>query len=114
EIDLVNLWKGKMDRHKQQLQSMSAADRKKPAYVVWSGSAGTDDLNELTGNDDSRGQELWTINPDYFNKSLPPTAIQIIVIKPDYSHVATPFIKAKVMDIFNAIDYKALRALIQN
>lgn len=114
DMDLVNTWRERMNKHQQQLSALSGEDRKKPAFILYGANATADNLQELTTDDDQEGRELWTVNPDYFNKSLPPSAIQVIVVHPEHAGTASGFIRGKVMDAFGDIDYKALRALIQN
>lgn len=98
ERNLVKTWQERMVNHQRQLDSLSAKEKSMPAYF-----------------DNDQAQPLWTINPDYFNRSLPPTAIQLIVVKPEYHpHMASAFIKEKVMEIYHQIDYRELKTLIQN
>ena len=136
--DLVNTWRQRLERHKDQLARLSAEEKGEPAFIIWGGGAsggmtggtsggmtgGTTGENaggmtggnaeDLTTVDDSRAKELWTPNPGYFDKRLPPGAIQMIVVMPEYAHIATDFIKAKVMDLYRRLDYKALKELIEN
>ena len=113
--ELIHTWQQRMIKHRQRLNSLNTDEKKQAAYIVWGAAGNTSDIEELSVKDDSNAQELWTINPDYFSKKLPYTAVQIIVVKPEYQpQMASDFIKTRVMNIYSGIDYKSLKALIQN
>ncbi len=112
--DLENTWHQKLNFHRQQLASMNAGEKNQPAYIIWGGHANPGDLEELTASSDASGQELWTINPDYFNKNLPLSAIQLITVQAQYPPQYTGFMLDKLVSIFHKTDYQKLKALIQH
>jgi hypothetical protein len=113
EKKLADTWLLHLNRHQQQLNNMGAPEKIKPACILYGGN-NTDEIEELTRADDPNGRELWTINPDYFNPNLTPGDVQLIVIKPEYHpHMASAFIKKKIMDIYATLDYQKLKTLIQ-
>ena len=113
---LVDIWTHRLNTHREQLASLSAVERKAPAFIVWNVSQGdpaVDSLEELTGENDPAAQELWTINPDYFNKALSLTSIQLITVTASYHPQMTSlFMREKVIEVFKTLDYEKLKGLI--
>lgn len=113
---LVDTWTHRLNKHREQLASLSGREKKAPAFIVWKVSPGdpaADNLEELTGENDQTAEELWTINPGYFNKGLPLTVIQLITVTPFYHPQMTSlFLREKCMDVFKTLDYKKLKSVI--
>src|SRR5438270_7977220 len=105
----IDTWNHRLQMHKKQLASLSDAEKKAATFIVWkstSGDPAAENLEELTSANDPTAEELWTINPDYFNKGLPLTSIQLITVSAFYHpQMTSPFLRERVMDIFKTLNY---------
>ncbi|MFL5741915.1 MAG: hypothetical protein ACJ75B_16955 [Flavisolibacter sp.] len=114
---LEDVWTQKLSTHTSQLNSLSEKEKIAPTYVLWNvipESSQAASLEELTTKEDPAAQELWTINPEYFNKAHSLASIQLITVSPAYHpQLTSAFLKQKLMDIFESLDYEKLKALIQ-
>lgn len=103
---------------KERLNALSPSERKQIAYYT----SGADDPTGLTSADDPGAFMLVTINPDYYDRSLSRTAIQLIVIK--YGYNTINYDEADSMDFENfgtnktlydlerTLDYQAVTRLL--
>lgn len=78
----------KLEKHRQALRDMPVSERKKQAFYLRSDDPFAPDLADPTSK--SGGKPLVVVNNDYFDRSLPRTAIQIIAIKVGIFLVDTP------------------------
>ena len=60
----------------EQLSAMSSAERRQTAYY----DSGAEDPTGLCSSDDDGAFKLVTFNPEYYDRALPRTAVQLIVI----------------------------------
>lgn len=110
---LIDTWQQRLNKHQQQFSALSVMDKKSPAYIIWGGENNADKMQELTTGEDENGQELWTINPQYFKKSLPAGDIQLITVLPEHHpQMTSGFMIEKLKALFNKVDYEKLKELI--
>ena len=94
-----------------QLQSMSAEEKKKQAYVCFS-----DPLKQLqltSPDKDACAEALITPNPAYYNAALPKNAIQLITVRPDVSSFTQQYFVDYVRRVMGGINYSSLKAQIE-
>lgn len=114
----VEKTQGQLNRLNGRLNSMSAAERQRQAYIYGvSGAAGNidpDRMLELTAPDDPHAEALVTPNPAYFNNALPKTAVQLITVVPDISaRFASTRLETIVKNVVGCLDYAALKKMIR-
>lgn len=106
--------------YRNTLARMDSAERKAPVYVA----------DYLAGNKFLPGQSdyayryqpvarstagskaLWKINPAYFDTTRPKTSIQLLVLTWHASNFCPPFLKQRLADWFQQIDYDKLKKLV--
>ena len=102
-----------------ELAGLSPEKRKAPAYFI---SQQRMMLGPpIVDKSEPDARPLVMVNPDYFDKSLPRTAVQLIVISwsdiPNYGFVAPSFQEAppesREFEVLNTLDYKKLAGLLK-
>jgi hypothetical protein len=107
-----------LDSINERLSAMSPAERRQTAYY----SSGAEDPSGLVSPDYEGAFKLVTFNPEYYDRSLPRTAVQLIVI--GFGGDFTNYEETEVMDFEEAgttktiydlersLDYAAVRKLL--
>jgi len=102
------------------LNAMSPEERRQTAYYC----SGAEDPLGLCGPEDEGAFKLVTFNPEYYDRSLPRTAVQLIVIKYGYGGGFTSYEEADEMvfeaagtnktlyDLERSLDYQAVARLL--
>lgn len=68
----------RLQLHRKTLETLTPAERAAPAYYLNNGNPLTP---QLAPPESTEGQPIVVINPDYFDKKLPRTAIQLIAVR---------------------------------
>lgn len=109
-----------LDFIKTELNALSPEERSQPAYYL----SGSDDPTGLCGQDDEGAFALVTLNPNFFDKSLPRTSIQLIIIEFGYGSGFNGYEEADKMvfekagsnktlyDLEKSLNYKAIEKLL--
>jgi hypothetical protein len=107
-----------LDFINERLNAMSPAERRQTAYY----SSGIEDPSGLCGSDEEGAFKLVTFNPEYYDRALPRTAVQLIVIS--YGGFFTNYEETDLMsfeeagviktlyDLERSLDYQAVRKLL--
>jgi len=109
----VAQWKAKADSLAAELAAMSPAERRAPAYVNPFGAARA---SHLTTPDDPAAIALVTINPQYFDPSLPVSAPQGIAVRFSgviQSRFASDALVTAFTRALDQLDWNALGALLR-
>jgi hypothetical protein len=109
----------RLERFRETLEAMTPAQRAAPAYYLDNGNPLTPQLAP-TGS--KEGQPIVVINPDYFDKKLPRTAIQLMavrysgewVVNPDWKNTCDGQHPAYLLmhEVVNKTDWGKIKAFI--
>lgn len=96
----------------QELASLSAGDRAGPTYVSMAPVPGRDPAcDQFSSATDRNARRIIAENPDFYDRTLPPTAIQVVFVNLSAFSLMRPEIRAQVDRIKNQLDVAALAAL---
>ncbi|HEX3044420.1 MAG TPA: hypothetical protein VHY08_06675 [Bacillota bacterium] len=107
-----------LDFINERLNAMSPAERRQTAYY----SSGAEDPSGLVSPDYEGAFKLVTFNPEYYDRSLPRTAVQLIVIGygGDFTNYEETHVKGfeeagtikTLYDLEQSLDYQAVKKLL--
>ena len=98
----------KAEDFRHRIAAMSPEESKAPAFI------GEGYMSDLKAYGSTTGKPLFKINPDYWNKSLPEYATQLVVITYwDNELLTVRFLQQRVREIFGQIDFHKVGAVLQ-
>jgi hypothetical protein len=98
--------------YRNSLAKMTSLELQAPVYVVRDFNDPDFDYYKLSTSSAKGAKELYTFNPNYYNPTLPRSAIQLLVVGYHASNFCPPFMKDRLRDWFQQINYNGLAEAI--
>ena len=98
--------------YQNSLAKMARLERQAPVYVVRDFNDPDFDYYKLSASSAKGAKELYTFNPNYYSPALPRSAIQLIVVGYHASNFCPSFMKERLRDWFQQINYSRLTEVI--
>ena len=96
----------------QELASLSPADRAGPAYLTMGRVPGRDPIcDPFSSASDRQARRIIAENPNFYDKSLPPSAIQVVFVNFGSFNTNVPDRREQLERVKNQLDFTALAAL---
>ena len=98
--------------YRNSFAKMTSLELQAPVYVVRDFNDPDFDYYKLSTSSAKGAKELYTFNPNYYNPTLPRSAIQLLVVGYHASNFCPPFMKDRLRDWFQQINYNGLAEAI--
>jgi hypothetical protein len=101
-----------LDKMEQELSALSPVERSSPAYLATTRVPGHDLLcDPFSSANDPNAQRIIAENPEFYDRSLPPTAIQVVLVNLSMLNTNLADQRGQMERIRDGLDVGALAAL---
>lgn len=117
ENDDIQLKQQMLAHYKEIMTSMPSAEADAPVRIDYSKHAFEDPFQALVPIGRHEGTGLYKINPDYYDRSTAASGAQVIIVyytlPRNFGPAELNYLEQKTVDIFNHLDYHALKMSMQ-